>query len=159
MRLLAFLLSTTLFGVLVTIAPAEPLNWSPGGFQIEPLTTTGEFAAGQLLTMSISPKDGFATNVNVMAQPFNGTLDEYMAITRKQFADNNTKLVEERRVNATEWVTEYAGTYSGRNLHWYARVILARGKAILATATTLETQWPTVSAELKKCIDSLKITP
>ncbi len=52
---------------------------------------------------------------------------------------------------------EYTGDMSGRTLQWYARAELKDGKAYLATATATQEQWPSVSAKLRACADSLTL--
>ena len=49
------------------------------------------------------------------------SIEEYAALTLKQFKDNKAKLIEQKKVGDSVFVFEYAGELQGQSLHWYAR--------------------------------------
>lgn len=127
------------------------------GFSIAPLE--GKFAGEtyQVLVMLLPASGGFAPNVNVQVQPFQGTIKEYVDLSRRQFqALNMTVLSEQVTENSILW--EYSGSLENRKLHWYARAERADGgKVYLITAAASEPQWNTLAAKLKACVDSFRL--
>ncbi len=108
--------------------------------------------------MVLPASGGFAANVNVQIQPYPGALDGYISLSQGQFRQAGLTVLNQRKEGPSEWVVEYAGQMAGRSLHWYARAKLKPGKIYLATATASKEQWPSVSAKLKTCVDSLEVT-
>lgn len=133
----------------------EPLVFAEHGFSIRPLKGKSAAATQQVLTMTMPASEGFAPNVNVQVQPFDGTLDDYMKISREQFKAMGIKMVQEKR-EGKAIILEYTGTMKGMPLHWYARAVQAQGKIFLTTATAAESQWAGVAAQLKECVASFK---
>ena len=105
--------------------------------------------------MSLAPTEQFSPNVNVLIQPYQGSMADFLVLSRKQFKEMNLTIVRDETVGAAH-VFEYKGTMMNRQLHWYARMQASRGFVYLATATAQETQWKDVSDRLKTCVDSLK---
>jgi hypothetical protein len=132
------------------------LHFPANGFSINSLEN-GSAAPIQALIMSLSPRDQFAANVNVMIQPFPGTLDEFIELSDKQFKDAGFKLLLKRKVDASTILYEYAGEMQNRPLHWYARAVRAAGKIYVVTATGLEKHWSADGPKLKACVDSFQI--
>lgn len=110
----------------------------------------------QVLLMSLPVADNFTPNVNVLIQPYKGTLDEYTTLTLKQFKEHNIKLIEQKRVSDSVLALEYTGQLSGREVHWYGRAEKAGERIYLTTATTTEKLWPDQSGKLKECVDSFR---
>jgi hypothetical protein len=106
----------------------------------------------------LKPSGGFAPNVNVLIQNFPSSINDYVSITKKEFDSAGIKVVNEQTVSANEWNVEYAGTLSGRSLHWYARAVKNGDKVFLTTATATPEQWEQVSPKLKQCVDSFVLT-
>lgn len=138
-------------------ASAEQLHFKAAGFSIKGLEAKPAGVTYQTLMMFLPGADGFSPNVNVQIQPFTGTIRQYTALSRKQFADAKFKVLKEVRQGKSAAVLEYTGEFNGRKLHWYARAI-ANGKSVfLATATASATQWKSVASQLKSCVDSFKV--
>jgi hypothetical protein len=141
-------------------AQADTLALPQYGFQIDPLDTQASAVTTQALITFLPPSNGFAPNVNVQIQPYEKSMKEYIALSKKQFDQEGWKIISENMQGDSEWVVEYSGSYKGSALlHWYARVILNANtkKVYLATATAKEDDWNKVSPVLKKCADSFKI--
>lgn len=139
---------------LGAVAP-DRLQFKKAGFSIQALEDRSGSTGYQALIMSLPPSDGFAANVNVMIQPYSGTIDEYAALSKKQFVEANLSLIKETRLNQTSVVLEYSGELQKRRFHWYAKATSTGKSVYLATATATETQWDTVASKLKVCVDSL----
>ncbi|MFB3880823.1 MAG: hypothetical protein ACE149_06140 [Armatimonadota bacterium] len=111
----------------------------------------------QSLGMALAMTDAFAPNVSVQTQPYPGTIEDYIALSKEQFSQVGIKLIREAKRGKSGWIVEYRGAMEGRSLHWYARAELRGKKVYLATATALETQWSSASRKLKPCVDSLQV--
>jgi hypothetical protein len=133
-------------------ATSDRLTFRAGRFSIEPLENC------QTVAMAMPMTDGFTPNVTVQIQPYPGTVDDYVALSKQQFTQVGFKLIREARRGKSGWVVEYRGTMADRSLHWYAKAELRQKKAYLATAAALESQWPSASRKLKACVDSLQVT-
>jgi hypothetical protein len=132
------------------------LQFRVNGFSIAPLEGVSEGVVYQSLMMFLPVSDAFGPNVNVQLQSFGGSLDEYMSLSRQQFVTAGLNMLSERADG--EGVTmEYTGAFQGRELHWYAKAVQAHGKIYLVTATATESQWKSVAAQLKACVDSFRI--
>jgi hypothetical protein len=128
------------------------------GFSIDPPAGHDRSQMQQIVTLMLPSSDGFAANVNVQAQPFKGTIEEYLSVSREQFKTGGITLLNEKHDAHTATI-EYKGKMEGHPLHWYARAFLGKNGLILATGTALESQWASVSEVLRKSVDSIKPLP
>ncbi|MBL7134164.1 MAG: hypothetical protein ISS78_08705 [Phycisphaerae bacterium] len=136
---------------------AGRLRFERNGFSIQALEGQPGDAPYTALMMFLPPSKGFAPNVNVVIQPYAGTIDEYAALSKKQFVAGKFKLIREAKVGKVGVLFEYSGRLQGRQLRWYARAILRGDKVYLVTATATKDQWAGVSGKLKACVDSFEI--
>ncbi len=138
-------------------AAQEPrLRFQANGFSIAPLEATDDRAVYQILVMMLPATQSFAPSVNVQSQPFAGTMEEFVSLSRQQFTAEGLSIVSEKLgSNAVSW--EYTGEVRGLQLHWYATAQAGNRKIYLVTATALEQQWDTVAADLRKCVDSFRL--
>jgi len=136
--------------------PTNRLHFPVTGFSIAPLEAPSASSAQQALMMFLPATDGFAPNVNVQIQPYPGTIEEYVALSLKQFKSADLKVLQQKTLGKSAALFEYAGKMEGRALHWYARVEQKAGKVYLATATATDEQWSKVSPRLKTCVDSFR---
>lgn len=136
---------------------AGKLVFKTTGFSIQPLETEPLGHSYQAMSMLLPPSGGFAPNVNVQVQCFNGTIDMYAQISKKEFASLKMKLIKETKQGEDTIVFEYSGTFQARKLHWYAKAIATGKRVYLATATATEKQWVDVSDTMKACVDSLEV--
>lgn len=153
------LICIALFSLAITTTVlGETFELPQYGFSIEaldapPSTTTATTALITFLPVS----DGFAPNVNVNIQPYTGSMESYVAVSKDQFKQQNLTVVTEKQIGENEWIVEYAGPMQGDNLHYYARAAANNGKVYLVTASAKEKQWSGVQALLQKAVDSFKI--
>ena len=129
-----------------------PLN----GFSITPLEGTADSVAYQVLTLYLPPADGFAPNVSVQVQPHDGTMQEYLEISREQFQAMKWSLLADSTLSPTVVTFEYTGSVREVALHFYAKAESRDGKVYLTTGASTESQWPNVSPRIKKCVNSFR---
>ncbi len=127
------------------------------GFQIDLLDAQINSSPAKALIMFLPESDGFQPNINVIIQPYNGTIKDYIALSKGQFEQMQFKVISERPIGDNGWSFEYSGPTSGNNIHCYAQAVSKNGKVYLATATAKESQWATVGDTLRKHIDGFKI--
>jgi hypothetical protein len=120
------------------------LHFAASGFSIAPLEAPKGQLTQQVLLMFLPTSGDFTPNVNVQIQPYEGSLDDYIKLSLKQFE------------SATDSgaVFEYHGEIQNRRLHWYAKAQKSQGRVYLVTATALEENWVEVAPNLKNCVDS-----
>ena len=137
---------------------AAALVFTEHGFSIEPPAGHDYTQVQQVVALALPTVGGFSPNVNVQVQPFKGTMEEYLTLTRGQFKANGVKMIVEKH-DARSAALEFSGPFGGQDLHWYSRAFLAKNGVILATATASEAQWPRLGATLRQSVDSLRLTP
>jgi hypothetical protein len=152
---------------LVTVlcaAPAmakddEVLHFGEHGFSIKPLKGKVTDVPTQVLFMAMSPQAGFAPNVNVQLQPYEGSIDQYFALSKSQFGPMGIKVLWDKKTGPDSISFEYAGAMQGHELHWYARAVRPKNRAVvyLITATASAEQWASVATALKDNVDSFKL--
>ncbi|KKK49640.1 hypothetical protein LCGC14_3133030 [marine sediment metagenome] len=133
------------------------MHFKTAGFSIQPLDAKPGTSTYQAMMMFLPPSGGFAPNVNVQIQPYAGTIDEYVALSRKEFLARKLKKVNEAKLGKTGFLFEYTGNVRGVSMHWYSKAVSTGKRVYLASATAPEAQWPAVSAKLKACVDSLRV--
>jgi len=140
-------------------SPADPstLSFPTYGFQIDALEGEVGETPATVLALYLPPRDGFAPNINVQIQPFKGTLDDYVKLTKGQFEHLDWELVSDDQPEDYLWIFEYKGPIQGTQLHWYATATLHQDKVYLVTATAPQSAWEEVSPTLKKHVDSFRL--
>lgn len=138
-------------------APAERLHFKQNGFSIAPLEEAAKNGTYQALMMYLSFSEGFAPNVNVQIKPFTGTIDELVTQSKQQLEQTGLKLISEKKLGPDTYVFECTGSYQSFPLHLYVRSILTADRIYLVTATAVEKQWDSASAQLKACVDSFEL--
>jgi hypothetical protein len=154
---------TVFLAVLALSLPAAEATNSAcfpmSGFSIAPLDMSPGGMAREALVMSLPASEDFAGNVNVQIQPYDGTIEDYAALSLKQFKFAKVKMISHKKAGASGVVFEYSGEMQGRALHWYARAEKAAGQVYLATATATVEDWSRQARQLKACVDSLRCEP
>ena len=130
------------------------LHFATSGFSIAPLEAPKGQLTQQVLMMFLPTGGDFTPNVNVQVQPYEGSLDDYIKLSLKQFESANLKIVQQGRTTDSGAVFEYRGEIQNRRLHWYAKAQKSQGRVYLVTATALEENWAEVAPNLKNCVDS-----
>jgi hypothetical protein len=106
--------------------------------------------------MSLPPTDGFAPNVNVIAQNYPGSLDDYIALSKQQTANAGWNWIKADKADDSTAIIEFASKTANISLHYYAKVSRKGPEIILITATATEKQWAADSTQLKACVDSFQ---
>jgi len=153
-----WLLTPLLLGFLSISTPAQSstLDFPGHGFRINALDgpSTGFTTA---LMMFLPPDADFAPNVNVQIQPFEGTIEDYIAESKEQFKELNLKVLTEERPDAKTWVVSYEGQMEGEKLRFHAKAISQGNRVLLATATAKSSQWKSAGDALIACVNSMEI--
>ncbi len=155
--------SILLFALLLIAAvyAAQPVSTPPklvfseAEFSIAPYESVLADTNIVPVIMAQPASNGFASNVNVMIQPFAGPMSEFISVSDAQFKKANITIISEKTPQPNEWITEYKDSSNGRNLHFYARALSANNHVYLATGTCLEQNWATDAPKIKNCVDSL----
>lgn len=111
---------------------------------------------GQVFQYFLPPADGFAANVNLQIQPYEGTLADYEALSREQFEQYGMDLVDISESEG-ELLFEYTGAMQGVEYHWYQRVLKDGNYFYLITATALHDRWTTEQDELIESVHSFTL--
>jgi hypothetical protein len=153
------LLPFLIVSVCASIAQAEEesgrLYFNNTGFSISPLEENSPTDSYTALIMPLMPIDGFAPNVNIQIQPYKGTIQEYEALSVKQFEEFKYNLIQEK-ASGNSVIFEYSAMMKGRPYHGYIKAELNNGIIYLATGTSTESQWKAMGDKLKACVDSLR---
>ncbi len=150
------LLVGLLVGPSVAADPEGRLQFRACGFSIAPLEATPGKVAFQPLMMFLPSSQGFSPNVNVQVQPYQGTMEEYAELSKKQLDEAEFTVIS-TKIAETSVVFEYAGFFQAQKLHWYSKAEMGAGKVYLVTATAMEAQWDESGAKLKSCVDSFRL--
>lgn len=137
---------------------ASELRFESLGFTIQPLENTSEVKPFQALLLFLPTSDNFAPNTNVQIQEFDGTIQEYLALTKSQFQQANLTFIKTPTINSNQVLLEYTGDIGQGPLRWYARAIKHGNTVYLVTATAKASQWSTVSEKLIRNVQSFKLT-
>lgn len=133
------------------------LRFPVAGFSIAALEAPPGPTPHMPLTMSLPAIEEFSANVNVQIHPYEGSIEEYTALTLKQFKDFGLKVIEQKKVGKSGVVFQYSGELKGGLRHWYARSEKVGEQVYLVTATAAEKQWADQASQLKACVDSFRL--
>lgn len=151
------ILLLTMLGLSLSAAEStNRLSFPVAGFSIAPLEVPPAKNIWQPLAMALPATGNFAGNVNVQIHPYGGTIEEYTALSLKQFKDAGVHVIEQKKAGSSGVTFEYSGELQGRLIHFYARAEKGADHVYLATAATTEQEWPRQRAQLKTCVDSLR---
>ncbi|MGB0768230.1 MAG: hypothetical protein ACPGYV_11020 [Phycisphaeraceae bacterium] len=117
------------------------------------------FAADGIGTIAIhfmAAKDGFSSNVNLIAQPFAGTMEAYDQISMKEFEQMGLTVIEKTNTDGVLRY-HYKGVQNGLPLRFFSKAVQVDNRVYLATATTLQKEWETVSQELVRSVESFEL--
>lgn len=112
---------------------------------------------GQVFQYFMPASDGFAANVNLQIQPYEGSLEEYEALSVAQFEQLDLEVVQTERRD-DELMFEYQGSMQGTEMHWYARVIKKGDLFYVVTATALAERWSAERDELTRSVQSFSLS-
>ena len=138
-------------------AEANTIDLPQYGFEIDALDAAPGEQMTLVLAMSLPASGGFSPNINVMVQPYSGSIKDYAALSKGQFEQMHATMIAEQQKGESEWSFEYTMDYNKKTQHCYSRAISKGGKVYLVTATANPSQWPSVEAKLRKHVDSLKL--
>ena len=113
-------------------------------------------AEGTIAMHFLPPENGFSANVNLMAQSYDGTLEDYEKLSTRQMKAMGLVIIE-KSIKDNVLRYEYKGVQSGQKLRWYAKAFKANDKVYLATATAHQDQWEEQSPVLIMSVESFDL--
>ncbi|OPX54406.1 hypothetical protein SAMN02745127_02813 [Oceanospirillum multiglobuliferum] len=137
-------------------AQADPVKFDKYGFSIDMLDGNAGNAGAQVLQMYLPADNGFASNVNVLIQPYPGTLEDYKKLSDAQFAQLGLTIITST-ISDGVLIFEYKGVVQGQNLHFYSKAIKNGNNFYLATATDSASNWSKNKGLLMKSVNSFKV--
>lgn len=97
-----------------------------------------------------------ASNVNVQVHKFEDKIDDYDAISTRQFEAREWEVIS-RKITENDVTYEYKGKFNDREMHWYARAIKRGNRIYAVTATTMAGKWEAHKKKLIQSVDSFKL--
>jgi len=113
-------------------------------------------ASGQVCAFFLPTEDGFASNINVMKQAYDGTIEEYDTLSLGQFEQLGYTVIQ-HTLGSDSAAYEYVGNFQGKKLHWYSTAVKVGNAVLLATATGPNRLWEKQGPVLKASVDSLRL--
>lgn len=111
---------------------------------------------GQVFQYFLPAAEGFAANVNLQIQPYDGDLEAYANISEQQFEQLGFEVLDISRSD-NELMYEYRGDMQGTMFHWYSRVIQDGMYYYVVTATSLDQRWETERDQLIESVHSFAL--
>jgi len=142
--------------ILVSSAYAEKLEFPKSGFSIDSLDPSPTSGVIQPIQMFLPPVNGFAPNVNVQVQAYDGTIKQYRELSEGQFKQFDFTILSIKETD-NSLSLEYTGSMQGLNLHWYAKVFKKGNHAYLVTATGTQADWEVNKEKLISNVNSFQL--
>lgn len=145
--------------LLIACVSAEDSRFVSAEYRFQmspPAIPAAEGIATQVAHFYLPATAGFAANVNVQAQPYSGTVKEYLDLSLDQMKQLQMEIVTAKMIGSSA-VIEYRGTMQNLSLHFYAMAVKPKDKILLITGTTLDERWKLDGAAIKKSVDSFKL--
>lgn len=152
-QLKRFAMVLALSSLITSMSHASTLDGSDYDFTPPAFPHT---VGGQVFQHYLPAADGFAANVNLQIQPFEGSMDEYIELSNEQFEQLDFAVVDMSRGD-NEVIYEYRGRLQNTDLHWYSRVIKQGNYYYVVTATALESRWDTERDQLIDSVNSFSL--
>src|ERR1043165_6777720 len=106
------------------------------------------------------PKDGFAANVNIQRQKFEGGIEAYAKLSEKQFEDGHFEVLSSRpsKVGAREaHEFHYKGSVGGADLEFRALAVDDGGPVLLIPCTAPKKSFDAYTKKFDAALASLKL--
>ncbi len=162
MKTSSVLIAAWLLGTTVgTAVFAAEYRDGANGFRLDlPSFGSVDKLGAQVLTVAGPPVNGFSPNCNVQVQSMSGSLEEYEALTLKQFDSLGFTLIESTRVAAgarpsIRW--HYSGTLRGVEFEWLAVAIERSDQFLLLTCTALKDAYDEVAETFERTVASFRV--
>lgn len=155
MRITNIFYTAALFGLLSSVSVQAQQPVESTDFEFNPPSFPRE-VGGQVFQYFLPAADGFAANVNLQIQPYEGSLADYEALSVQQFEQFDFNVLDISRSDS-EILFEYRGDMQGTEFHWYSRVIKEGNYFYVVTATALADRWETERASLVDSVQSFRL--
>lgn len=106
-------------------------------------------------SFSMQPNNGFAATVSVVVQNYPGSINEYDAVSLKQFSQLGWT-VTTRTLEENELRYEYTGIKNGKQVNFYCRAVKDQNKMYLITAVDHLENWNLTKDALINSVNSFK---
>lgn len=129
------------------------------GWRLKDLEPLIKKAPSQAVVIMVGEPVKFHANINIMIQPFPGTMKDYMDLSRGEFQklfEKKWKVLWEKQNGENEWICESTGTKGGEAYQFYSRAVKDEARIFLITATALQTQWGSLGEKMRRQVDSFK---
>jgi hypothetical protein len=156
---LTLLIGGAALALLAAADGPSALHFPLHGVSINALEAPSNGSPSMLLTMCLPVTDAFAPNVSVMDEPSPGSIDDYIASSRKEYAKTNLTIIAINKLDGDNVTLEYTGPVDNRTLHFYSKASHRGTEIVIATGICTAKQWPDVGAKLRGCVDSLQRDP
>ena len=157
--------STLIVGIGLGAQGAKTTTYADGtyGFKIDlppntqPIAKDSQALIAQFLS---TPKDGFATNINIFVERAATTRDAYIANKKKEIATMGGKLVGEkpRTVNGWDAVElDWTAPLQGNTMHWLALAVILKEESYLVMSTSLERNYAANEKALRASLQTFAV--
>ncbi|MCB2205309.1 hypothetical protein KQI65_11210 [bacterium] len=140
-------------------AQEKPLLILPAhGIQMEPLDAAPGDKATTVFLTALPLRNGFASNVNVRVETWEGNLEDYIEYSRDGFDQLGMTEIDAIPRGEDEYLIEYRGSMSGQSIRAYARIVLRGTHIYLITGLTPSQEWKQDGAAIRDCVESVTFT-
>lgn len=150
---LTALLSCCALATALSLTPSHAQSSSD--YQFSPPEVPRE-VGGQVFQYFLPAAEGFAANINMQIQPFEGGLQAYAEISEQQFEELAFEVIDVAH-GESELVYQYRGNMQGVVYRWYSRVVQDGNYYYVVTATALDERWETERDQLVDAVHSFEL--
>lgn len=140
---------------LWTALAAQPALAQSSDYSFTPPDVPRE-VGGQVFQYFLPAVDGFAANINLQIQPFEGDMQSYMDISEAQFQQLGFEVIDVSQ-SPDELIYQYQGSMQGGGYRWYSRVLKDGNYYYVLTATALAERWDTERDQLIDAVHSFQL--
>ena len=141
-----------------SLAAAE-VNLPYYGWRLKQLEEIIKKSSDSAMQINVGEPVEFQANINVMIQPFPGTMKEYIDLSYRELDklfEKKWKVLSEKQNGEEEWGCEYTGTKDGEVYQFYSRAVKDEARIFLITATALQKQWGRLGETMRRQVNSFK---
>jgi len=133
------------------------------GFSIIPpaFPKAAKNVGGQAAMFFAPVQKEFSNNLNVIVQAAKMSIDDYVALSKKQFKQLDIKVTSESRKKVAgrdAVMFEYEGKLQEADMKWMALAVVDGDRILLATGTASAASYDSVAKEFKASLESFKLT-
>lgn len=146
---------------IMTYINAGQLDFTEHGFSVESFSIDAKQSGNYVVVMFAKPSNNniFSTNINIIAQDFNGSIKEYVQASDKEFNNTLGFRTIHKSSNNEQATWEYTILTNGMHMHFLSKVLFNKknNKFYLITGSALESNWKNDEKNIRKVVDSFKL--